>query len=241
MKKLVFLLMVMVSFPTMARQFDIEVIIFKRNVAPETINESWPDKLPAIDYTDTKVYADFTGVRKLPSSSYRLKRQYEALQNHAGFTPLFHAAWRQGDWSSRRAPVFHIQAGQNFASQFNPDGTPIEPGQVVSTTPLYELEGTLQVYVQHYLFTKVNLDLRKPGQREVVIGADIEQPVEAVEDGTESDAVVVGQLQQIEKQVEVESFLKTFRMQQLRKMGSGEIHYLDHPLMGMLIYVRKLD
>ncbi|MEZ9563487.1 CsiV family protein, partial [Vibrio splendidus] len=44
MKRLIPLLLLFVSLPSLAqRQFDIEVIIFKRAVDAEKVNESWPN------------------------------------------------------------------------------------------------------------------------------------------------------------------------------------------------------
>jgi len=36
-------------------------------------------------------------------------------------------------------------------------------------------------------------------------------------------------------------FLNSYPMQQLRVIRSGEIHYLDHPMFGMLIQIRKYE
>ncbi|MDF4825758.1 CsiV family protein, partial [Vibrio parahaemolyticus] len=38
-----------------------------------------------------------------------------------------------------------------------------------------------------------------------------------------------------------QSFLKSYRLDQKRRMRSGETHYLDHPLMGMIIQVRRVQ
>lgn len=49
MKRLIPLLLLFVSLPSLAqRQFDIEVIIFKRAVDAEKVNESWPNTQPKI-------------------------------------------------------------------------------------------------------------------------------------------------------------------------------------------------
>ncbi|QSA20002.1 hypothetical protein JV197_08680, partial [Vibrio furnissii] len=48
-------------------------------------------------------------------------------------------------------------------------------------------------------------------------------------------------LESVSPTVDVESFLKSYRMDQKRRMRSGETHYLDHPLMGMIIQVRRVN
>ncbi|MDO6541195.1 peptidoglycan binding protein CsiV [Photobacterium sanguinicancri] len=278
MKKFIYLLLLVVSWPSFAaRQFDIEVILFKRNINPEQVNESWPDAQKPIDLRGTIAFSDTEhlaakGVRVLPPSQYQLNNEYAKLKNHAGFTPLAHIAWRQGDKSRGAAPRIHLTAGKDFSDRYFEDGssrdavtaqanqdfsgtTPSEEGGIVVTTDngtantginninesaiknsLFELDGKLQVYVQHYLFVEADLDLREPGRREVIVGTE---PLEIDTLGNEGN-VQVGHLQEVKKRVEVEEFLKDFRFKQTRRMKSSETHYLDHPLMGMIIQVRRV-
>ncbi|MGI9874756.1 peptidoglycan binding protein CsiV [Vibrio chagasii] len=252
MKRLIPLLLLFVSLPSLAqRQFDIEVIIFKRAVDAEKVNESWPNTQPKISlervgsFQDTQ-YRASKGVKMLPYSEYKLTPQKDKLKQHAGFEVLMHTAWRQGDQGKSSAPVFHIQAGKDFSKQFNADGS--EKGAVKASAdgfqeetidkPLYELDGKLQIYVQHYLYAETTLDLKAPSVREVKLQEqqiELDSPVS----GAESN-VQVGNLTEISPTVEVEEFLKSYRMEQKRRMRSTETHYLDHPLLGMVIQVRRV-
>jgi len=252
MKRLIPLLLLFVSLPSLAqRQFDIEVIIFKRAVDAEKVNESWPNTQPKISlervgsFQDTQ-YRASKEVKMLPYSEYKLTPQKDKLKQHAGFEVLMHTAWRQGDQGKSSAPVFHIQAGKDFSKQFNADGS--EKGAVTASAdgfqeetidkPLYELDGKLQIYVQHYLYAETTLDLKAPSVREVKLQEqqiELDFPVS----GAESN-VQVGNLTEISPTVEVEEFLKSYRMEQKRRMRSTETHYLDHPLLGMVIQVRRV-
>ena len=252
MKRLIPLLLLFVSLPSLAqRQFDIEVIIFKRAVDAEKVNESWPNTQPKISlervgsFQDTQ-YRASKGVKMLPYSEYKLTPQKDKLKQHAGFEVLMHTAWRQGDQGKSSAPVFHIQAGKDFSKQFNADGS--EKGAVTASAdgfqeetidkPLYELDGKLEIYVQHYLYAETTLDLKAPSVREVKLQEqqiELDSPVS----GAESN-VQVGNLTEISPTVEVEEFLKSYRMEQKRRMRSTETHYLDHPLLGMVIQVRRV-
>ncbi|WP_299018201.1 peptidoglycan binding protein CsiV [uncultured Photobacterium sp.] len=284
MKKLIYLLLLAISWPSLAaRQFDIEVILFKRNIEPAQVSESWPDQPKPINLKGVIGFDDeqnlaAKGITLMPPTQFQLTPQYNQLQNHAGFTPLAHFGWRQGDLSKAVAPKFYITAGTDFSSQYLPDGTSkavlrqrdelvMEPavetevqeenGIVVTTdnpltesdavatpavepeAPLYELEGKIRVYVQHYLFTEAQLDLREPSRREVIVGAEpIDMESELLADDSN---VQIGHLQKVKKKVEVEEFLKSYRFDQQRRMRSGETHYLDHPLMGMVIQIRRID
>ena len=279
MKKLIYLLLIAISWPSLAaRQFDIEVILFKRNIDPAQVSEAWPDQQQPVNMKGTVSFDDESllaskDISLMLPEQYQLTPQYNKLKGHAGFTPLAHFGWRQGDLSKAAAPKFHLTAGKDYSSQYLADGTSkaalsheastspqselpavaesetvvttdgmpatTEVPTVASEPPLYELEGKIRVYVQHFLFTETSLDLREPGRREVIVGAE---PIDLETDLLAEDSnVQVGHLQEVKKKVEVEEFLKSYRFEQQRKMRSGETHYLDHPLMGMVIQIRRVE
>jgi hypothetical protein len=102
--------------------------------------------------------------------------------------------------------------------------------------------------VQHYLYAEAQLDLRSPSTKEVIVTDSVTatEPMEpsadnSVATGTEDSNVIAGNLQAIEPQREVQTFIKDYRFDQKRRMRSSETHYLDHPLMGMIIQVRRVQ
>ncbi|RTZ16535.1 hypothetical protein EJ063_06970 [Vibrio aquaticus] len=256
MKKLIPLLLMLVAMPSMAqRQFDIEVIIFKRAVDAEQTAESWPNKLPEINleragsFSDTS-YRAKKGVQMLPYSAYELTGEVDKLKRHAGFEVLMHKAWRQGDQGRFGAPTFHIQAGKDYSKQFHKDGSMIGSksdyevldGITEESIPqaLYQLDGKLQIYVEHYLYADVELDLKAPSVREVVL--EEKSPEELDNELNGQDQVVqVGLMEDVTPTVHKEEFLKSYRLDQKRRMRSTETHYLDHPLMGIIIQVRRVN
>lgn len=250
MKKLIPLLLFFVALPSWGRQFDVEVIVFKRTVNPEQTAESWPNTLPEINLENAGSFSDANyrsqkGVRILPYSSYRLKGSAEKLKKHAGFEVLMHTAWRQGDRGRLSAPIFHIQSGKDFSSKFNQDGTlkgSVQGTEVIEgvteetiPTALYELDGKIQVYVDHYLYADVQMDLKQPSVRESVL----QVPLKFEGKATEGDAVQSGFMEQVAPTIQKQEFLKSYRFDQKRRMKSSETHYFDHPLMGMIIQVRR--
>lgn len=263
MKKLIPLLLFFVALPTWAqRQFDIEVVVFKRAVNPEQTTESWPNNPSAIDMNGVGSFANANfrarkGVHILPYSSYKLNNEVARLKKHAGFQVLLHKAWRQGDKGRLSAPTFHIQAGRDYSSRFNADGskkgakqsTEVLDGVTESSVPkaLYELDGKLQVYVEHYLYADVEMDLKAPSVREVVLQDPIS--IDAVNSDVNEENVVAdnqgvveaGLMEQVAPTVEKQEFLKSYRIDQKRRMRSSETHFLDHPLMGVLIQVRRVN
>lgn len=263
MKKLIPLLLFFVALPSWAqRQFDIEVVVFKRSVNPEQTAESWPNSQPAISLDGTGTFADSSyrarkGVQMLPYSSYKLNNEVTKLKKHAGFEVLLHKAWRQGDRGRLSAPTFHIQAGKDYSNIFDAEGNRIGSKQakevidgVTETSipkPLYELDGKLQIYVEHYLYADVELDLKSPSVREVVLQdpIDIEPSTTEVtaqgEQAITNSTVEAGFMEQVSPTIEKQEFLKSYRFDQKRRMRSTETHYLDHPLMGVIIQVRRVN
>jgi len=249
MKKLVTILLLIISLPAAARQFDIELIIFKRLVDPEQQSESWPNHLPPIDFSTVGSFEDTAYKQSKGVSirnSYQLSNQVNRLNKHAGYQVLMHKVWRQGDQGKAYAPKFHIRAGKDYSTAFNVDGSekvnvannnPSEFNELTIDSPLYELDGELQVYVQHYLFLETTLDLKAPGTRE------IESPGQNINISSEEsdDTVQFGEMKQITPIVQQERFLKSYRMVQKRRMRSSETHYLDHPLLGIIVQVRKVQ
>ncbi|NOH81974.1 hypothetical protein F0231_19785 [Vibrio sp. RE86] len=256
MKKLIPLLLMLVAMPSMAqRQFDIEVIIFKRAVDAEQTAESWPMTQPQIDleragsFSDTS-YRSKKGVQMLPYSAYELTGEAAKLKKHAGFEVLMHKAWRQGDQGRFGAPTFHIQAGSDFSSKFNADGsmigTEIQDQALEGITeesipkPLYQLDGKLQIYVEHYLYADVELDLKAPSVREVTL--ETADQTELNQELSDQEQVVqVGLMEDVTPTVHKQEFLKSYRFDQKRRMRSTETHYLDHPLMGVIVQVRRVN
>ncbi|MHA2937929.1 peptidoglycan binding protein CsiV [Vibrio sp. RC27] len=271
MKILVSLLMLVIAMPTWARQFDVEVIIFKRNVNAETTGESWPDSVEPISYSNSgslqsSSFKSSHGVSLLPRSMYQLSSAKQRLDNQQEFQVLLHTAWRQGDRGASRAPIFHFSAGKNYASLYNPDGSEIALTELPSTDSLLEFEGNLQIYVQHYLFANAEFDLRAPAMRKVELEeSDLDMPVPDIDEGidlnigtvstditsidvpsvdianVDTDEIALDGIDSLQDNFESEPFLKTYRLNQKRKMKSEEIHYFDHPLMGMVIQVRKVE
>ncbi|MEZ9706051.1 CsiV family protein, partial [Vibrio breoganii] len=106
----------------------------------------------------------------------------------------------------------------------------------------------IQVYVQHYLFVETELDLREPGVRSVTFTEktpdelkDSENFAVLADTEAENSNVQAGNLQEVSPEKVEEQFLKSYRMEQKRRMRSSETHYLDHPLMGMIIQVRRVE
>ncbi|WP_133406569.1 peptidoglycan binding protein CsiV [Parashewanella tropica] len=109
--------------------------------------------------------------------------------------------------------------------------TPTEQATTKPATPIWELDGKLNIYLQHYLYIETDLRLRDP---EMLLAKPKPESDEIASnllaDSSEAD---------IEPQ-QPQEFLFSIPMIQNRRVRSTEIHYFDHPKMGMIIQIRKM-
>ncbi|GAD02792.1 CsiV family protein [Agarivorans albus] len=137
---------------------------------------------------------------------------------------------------------------------------------------IWELEGGIRVYLQHYLYIESELLLKRPVEVELLLNEPeplLEQPAELPQQETViaeestvevpanvavAEVVVPSEEQQVVvlsadaetteqgsliSEYHTEEQLHSFKFDQKRRVRSGEIHYFDHPLMGMLIQIRR--
>ncbi len=124
---------------------------------------------------------------------------------------------------------------------------------------VWQLEGNIQLYVGRYLHIDTDLYLRIPGKEELELGA-LETSlaadrllnslqVHSLDDESRniSDAGFGWQLGDdllldVQGQSTVmRNVLNKYVMQQSRRLRRNEIHYIDHPLFGLLIQIRPYE
>ncbi|MFT6896636.1 MAG: hypothetical protein ACJA13_001039 [Paraglaciecola sp.] len=95
---------------------------------------------------------------------------------------------------------------------------PLQIDEPAHEKPLWQLEGSMNIYLQNvgrtpYLHIDSDLDFRVPVKRE--------QPGSSSE--TQND------------------FLQSYNFNQLRRVISTQLHYFDHPLFGMVVQIRRYE
>ena len=186
--------------------------------------------------------------KRLGSSHLQLVAQRERLKKHAGFNPVLHMAWRMPVGNGNRAKPIHIFAGENFASKMPQQTasevinigensqliTEVKPTQL--TIDKWAIDGNFQIYLNHFLFIDSQLVIRK------AVTEEFKQPEQAIELVDDLNGV------QIAKQTDTDipitttsgTVIKEAFFDQNRRLRSEEIHYLDHPLMGIIVQIRKI-
>lgn len=205
----------------------------------------------------------------LENSQLQFSAQRQKLQNHAAFKPLLHLAWRMPVTSKNKAQAIHLFAGKNLALAMqqanssesvstadlsNSSDNEIQSTQVVAdseenltndnpqiaqSADKWEIDGNLKIYLEHYLFVDSQLTVRQLGT-EKIKSAKTTQTFEVVK--SENNVEVIKPSDLIEPENEqLETVINETLFAQNRRLRSSEIHYFDHPLMGMIIQIRKIE
>jgi len=164
-------------------------------------------------------------IQALPTTAAYLADIREKLEARGEFRILFHELWEQPVYDEGNAPYVLVRGGRTYGEH-------------------RELEGVLQLSINRYLHLEADLRLstyRQGRQR------SNPWPLPAVPPLPEAEtALPAGRIRQV---VQVLDGLwkrsktdlraqRTVRLRQHRRMRSGELHYLDHPALGMLVLVR---
>lgn len=220
-----------------------------------------PKQLPVNISPRDSSTASQPGALLLSESQAQFGGVINALKRQRGLKGLLHLTWQQQMKPRHRAEALHLFGGRNFGSDFKLSGLPQSQldtasnsslnglsenlseeklsGQaldnglseatqmgseeytalgslMVPQTPkaVWELDGLLNIYLSHYLYVETRFNLREAGFKSL-----------ATQEG--------------EPELQT-PFLYSIPMEQNRRIRSGEIHYFDHPRMGMILQVRRM-
>lgn len=249
-------------FPGIAqavRFYDVEMIVFAQQDSNQGASEYWPQRhaagTPGADNeNDSRAALDFLGnqqglasrvhkINLLPREDKRLGGARSQLARSSKFRPLLHLAWRQPGLDKAHAPRLRIHNGKRLATDFDQQA-PVSAstatsavntsanGQAISSparppSPIYdieELDGSIQITRGRYLHIDTDLQF----YRRLPTSYGVQLPTSTRLD--ESDSDIKGRSS---------TRLYRFDLKQTRRMRRDEIHYLDHPLFGMIITIHR--
>ncbi|RDH87361.1 MAG: hypothetical protein DIZ77_13735 [endosymbiont of Seepiophila jonesi] len=197
--------------------YQFEILIFERISAGAGSTEFWPEdpgtpsRLNAIPLTEAREIG--------------LREPIETAASSAPdpFRPLAKSEWQLSEQhqhlsrSRNYKPLLHVAWRQQV---IEPDQSqqlllelprPSNPQAAIDES--LRLEGTIRVGVKRYLHLETDLLLRQW----------------ETEDGIRGDSL------------EFRPAFRAFRMQSQRRMRSGEVHYLDHPIIGVLFLASRYE
>ncbi|RFA24561.1 hypothetical protein CAI21_21245 [Alkalilimnicola ehrlichii] len=218
--------------------YDIEIIIFEQREAGGHDRERWrsdaPDPIAGniAELSNTVVRGnEKTAFATLPSDRLQLRGLYRRLEQADDYRPLLHLGWRQEGFSRTDAPSVALPQGwmprdpeegmllelnERLSQQLGRTDVygPIQDSSASAAAPSARSGPPLYGLVRLYRerFLHVAVDLRYFREG----GSDIRY---SYLNGEEP----------------------LFTMTQRRRMRSGELHYLDHPVLGVLVQVTPVE
>lgn len=169
--------------------------------------------------------------RYLGSSGLQLSAQRKRLAGHANFKPVLHMAWRMPVYGPQQSKPLHLFAGENFAFKYPSQG-------LEANADKWAIDGNFKIYLNHFLYVDSQLVIRKEMTQEII------QPQQTVEVINDENGVQIASpnlpLNDTPPAVIKQKVLKEILFDQNRRLRSEEIHYLDHPLMGIIVQIRKI-
>lgn len=192
---------------------------------------------------------------KLPGNLRELGLQADALKRSKSHRLLFHEAWRQPVSSPGSAPAIVVSAGNRYD-----DHRELEGSFSVSVSRYLHL--STHLWLSEFTRFDAEADNRdywpelpqRPAQKQVRLDASLllnADPERAAYSSTgwDSDASPWQRALQLEDNFDFSTpaISKTYTpaqisvLQQQRRMRSGEVHYLDHPHMGMVILIKPYE
>ncbi len=224
------------------RQFNVEVIVFEHAGAAAAPTEIWRQPLadgepvPGLNLdalADAKRPRPPLGEAALfelvPTAEYQLKSEADALRRSARYNILMHSAWRQPGLPPERAiaieidhPLSDASSGETRSTQARPAGVGAsadglsQSGPEVPLKARQRLEGTLRLHLTRYLHLAVDLSY---------FNGDMTTP----------------EHQFLSDTLSVEVAPLSFHLQESRRLRSGELHYFDHPVVGVIALVTPYE
>ncbi len=207
--------------------YIVEVVLFRHMDTQGKDSEHW-EKLGIENLENSSNYAlaeynlnakqlsPLAGASVLSPEHYKLLDSANHIKYSKNYKLLAHFGWTQLSLPKSRALPIQISS-----NQFSDDLLPA---------------GELTLYVSRFLHMKVNLSASEC----------VYPPIAAPVDPQVSDEALDRQLEAGQSQLEVSDLVKSsntecvnnnYLFSQIRKMRSKELHYIDNPAFGLLVYV----
>jgi len=140
-----------------------------------------------------------------------------ALNKSGRYKVLQHISWLQPGLAKEDAVPILIHAGKDYKNEFKErtyENFNYSDQNSVINQPVNEVDGTIKVVLGRYLHVYTDLAYRRPFNISV-----------------DSEDNPLGR----------EHILADFAIKSHRKMRSKELHYIDHPLLGILVEIRPAE
>jgi len=203
-------------------RYMVEMIFFAQDDDKAFFSENWPLDTGLNGLKDESEKDKIGKFEELPSSELTMAGAAQALNKSPRYTVLKHIMWEQPGLEEKKALKMPIAGGRDYRQEYpkrmlsrwetNEQGEMIE---IPGPENLNELDGSVTLVLSRYLHIYTDLIFRKP--------------------------VIVEQLDEETQEISETRALFDIPVQSHRRMRSRELHYLDHPMVGILIEVTPVE
>ena len=223
-------------------RYQIDLVVYANTDPAAQQAEVWPDNLH-LRYPHDWVRLNNQGeanLSRVGTNHPQFAKALRSLKLSSRYRILTQLSWIQDLEPRKRAPAVLIQGGERYGEH-------------------YELEGYIRIALERYLYAEPQLWLSRFGyqqgnyylprrpNRHQLIDEEVEIPQEdtlppqealvefpgtdmSIEDNAPSQPVIPVGAEPVERIVV---------MSEERRMRSDELHYIDNPLLGLLIMISK--
>jgi hypothetical protein len=203
-------------------EYDVEIIIFEDPQARYINSEYWhenPDLISSLSSTETETAESNSD--EIKGSNFKtikpviLSQEYKRINNSSEFNVLFYGAWRQTGLDEDKAFEINIEDLENT-----------HKGNSKNT-----ITGQLKLVLSRYLHIYGDFDYLRP--------MDINSIANESNDDTSGNNTETATTE--ESQGVMAKTVNNYQINIHRRMRSKELHYIDHPLVGILIQINPVE
>ena len=223
------------------RYYDVEVIIFESLDPSARQAENWSSDItrqvpnPAVELDQPypgPIPAQFNPkltFKTLPASQFQLQNEDKLLTKSNQYRILLHTAWVQPGMDPATALPVHINRSFLAEAPTAQPMTPATPGMPPAGQPALAqsaptrsvLDGYIKIVLMRYLHADVDLTY--------TTGLPATAPATVTTPGSTAAPIIALTPPVI------------YRLNESRKMRSNELHYLDHPVLGVLLLITPYE
>jgi hypothetical protein len=215
--------------------YKIEVVVFANQNNSNLKDEFWPEvseiPRPSNAIALKARNAEGNAYKKLTGDELSLHSEKKRLSNSGAYRVLFHEGWMQ--------PVRHTQ---------NPRPIRITGGNILDNG-MYELDGHIADGRGTYLHFRPNLFFSRQltaDQTAMLKQVSSNTPANDAEQNSAASLLTMQASSDAESSLDQNILMDipeilTVNQDQARRMKSKELHFIDHPLMGILVEIKPVD
>lgn len=194
--------------------YRVEVLVIESK-DKSALTEEWPVNpgMPLLANAISLDNATNGDISLLSENQLTLARAKKRLQQN--YRLIMHKGWRQPISDKATAQTIRLVGGQNYASN----------------DAKSEVDGIIKLSTGRYMNVDADLVFYKP--MKLAPGSSMELGVSSENQGTARFAEIPTQNWQNDPQAR----LQAFRLKESSRLKADEIHYIDHPLYGIIIVV----